>query len=166
MRVAVVVPGHGASRGDRGHRITKRCLRLVAEAERLARSERAEVVVFSGWSPLGGRSEAEQMRDAWRGPGVELVVEPTARITAENASRTAPLLLARRVERAIVVCALPHLVRARILFGGVYGAVGIATRFHALRLVPSPTAVAGELAALPLSPFQLRAARAELRAAR
>ena len=39
------------------------------------------------------------MRDAWRGPAVELVVEPTARHTAENAARTLPLLLERDVGR-------------------------------------------------------------------
>jgi uncharacterized SAM-binding protein YcdF (DUF218 family) len=167
MRLAVVVPGHGVSRGERGHRITKRCLRVVAEAERVAARLGAETVVLSGWAPGGGPSEAEQMRDAWRGPDVELVVEPTARITAENASRTLPLLLERGIERAVVVCALPHLPRTRFLFRGVYGAAGVETRFHALRLVPAPTAVVWELAALPLSPFQLRAARAELaRAAR
>ena len=35
------------------------------------------------------------MRAAWQGPAVELVVEPTASITAENAARTLPLLLER-----------------------------------------------------------------------
>jgi uncharacterized SAM-binding protein YcdF (DUF218 family) len=166
MCVAVVVPGHGASRGERGHRISDRCLRLVAEAERVAARVSADAVVFSGWAAGGGRSEAEQMRDAWRGPHTELVLEPTARNTAENASRTLPLLLERGVGRAVVVCALPHLVRARFLFRGVYGAAGVEARFHALRLVPAPTAVAWELAALPFSPFQLRAARAELRGLR
>jgi uncharacterized SAM-binding protein YcdF (DUF218 family) len=162
MPLAVVVPGHGISRGERGHRITRRCLRLVTEAERVAARLGADAVVLSGWAPGGGRSEAEQMRDAWRGPEVELVIEPTARMTAENASRTLPLLVARGIDRAVVVCALPHLPRVRVLFRGVYGAAGIATRFHPLRLVPPPTAVAWELAALPLTPFQLRAARAEL----
>jgi uncharacterized SAM-binding protein YcdF (DUF218 family) len=166
MRLAVVVPGHGASRGDRGHRITNRCLRVVAEAERLAARLSADAVVFSGWAAGGGRSEAEQMRDAWRGPELELVLEPTARNTAGNASRTLPLLLERGIGRAVVVCALPHLVRVRFLFRGVYGAAGVETRFHAVRFVPAPTAVAWELAALPFSPFQLRAARAELRGAR
>ena len=33
------------------------------------------------------------MKAAWRGPDVELVVEPTAAVTAQNAARTLPLLL-------------------------------------------------------------------------
>ena len=162
MRTAVVVPGHAAFHGESGYRITSRCLQLVSEAEKVAERLAPDVVVFSGWSPDGGPSEAEQMRDAWRGPEVELVLEPTARITAQNASRTLPLLLERDIERAVVVCALPHVVRARFFFGRLYGAAGIATEFHVLRGVSRPASIAWELAALPLSPLQLRAARGEL----
>src|SRR5947208_102090 len=74
-RTAIVVPGHGWLDLDGEHRISRRCLRLVREAELLASSTGAEVVVFSGWSSTGGLSEAEQMRDAWDGPAVDLVVE-------------------------------------------------------------------------------------------
>src|ERR1700749_3960284 len=105
MRPAIVVPGHRSLGTDGTHRISARCKRLVREAEALATADDADVVVFSGWSSTGGPSEAEQMRDAWRGPDVELVVEPTARNTAENAARTLPLLLERGVTQAVVVCA-------------------------------------------------------------
>ena len=162
MAVAVVVPGHGQLAGDGVYRITGRCRQLVAEAERLAEALAPAIVVFSGWSPVGGPSEAEQMKEAWRGPAVELVVEPTARTTAENASRTVPLLVERRVDRAVIVCAPLHLVRARLFFGQLYGSRGIATRFRVLRAAPSLAAIGWELAALPLSPWQLRAARSEL----
>src|SRR5215831_1075247 len=101
MSVAIVVPGHGSFRPGGRYRITDRCLRVLAAAIE------PDAVVLSGWSPVAGPSEAEQMRDAWRGPDIELVLEPTARITAENASRTLPLLLARGVDRAVVVCAPP-----------------------------------------------------------
>jgi uncharacterized SAM-binding protein YcdF (DUF218 family) len=162
MRAAIVVPGHGAVGRDGAYRITRRCLDLVAEAERVAAVLAPEAVVFSGWSPAGGPSEAEQMRDAWRGPAVELVVEPTARTTAENASRTLPLLVERGVERAVVVCSLPHVPRARFFFRRLYAGRGVATEFRAVGTVPRPSAVVWELAALPLTPWQLRAARAEL----
>ena len=162
MVVAVVVPGHGAVDRDGVYRITGRCRRLVAEAEKLTRSLSPAAVVFSGWSPDGGPSEAEQMRRAWRGPTVELVVEPTARSTAQNASRPLPLLLERGVDRAAIVCAAPHLLRTRIFFGRLYRGRGIATQFHVLRATPPLSAIAWELAALPLLPWQLRAARAEL----
>jgi uncharacterized SAM-binding protein YcdF (DUF218 family) len=162
VRTAIVVPGHGATGHDSVHRISERCLRLVREAEQLVSGAAAEVVVFSGWSSTGGRSEAEQMRDAWRGPPVELVVEPTARNTAENAARTLPLLLECGVGRAVVVCAPPHLVRTSVFFRRLYGGSGIEVRFRVARLAPSFRAVMWELGALPFLPLQVRAARADL----
>jgi uncharacterized SAM-binding protein YcdF (DUF218 family) len=160
--LAIVVPGHGAVAADGVYRITGRCRRLVAEAERVAETEEAAAVVFSGWSPRGGRSEAEQMADAWRGPAIDLVVEAAARTTVENAVRTLPLLLERDIDRAVIVCAAAHLLRTRLFFGRLYGAHGIATRFRVLRALPPPASIAWELVALPLCPWQLRAARAEL----
>jgi len=144
------------------HRISSRCLRLVSEAENLVSSADAGVVVFSGWSPTGGPSEAEQMRDAWRGPAVELIVEPTATSTAENAARTLPLLLERGVESAVVVCAPPHFLRTRLLFRRLYHGSGVEVGFRVARLAPTVRAVAWELLALPFLPLQLHAARDEL----
>ena len=106
VRTAIVVLGNGGRR--RGSpSITRACLELVREAERLAANQAVDVVVLTGGS-RGGPSEAEQMRAAWQRPAVELVVEPTAWITAENAARTLPLLLERGIERAVVVCAPLH----------------------------------------------------------
>jgi uncharacterized SAM-binding protein YcdF (DUF218 family) len=159
---AIVVPGHGDLDLDGAHRITRRCLRLVREAERLVSAGGADAVVFSGWSSTGGPSEAEQMRDAWSGPDVELVVEPTARNTAENAARTLPLLRDRGIARAVVVCAPTHLARTRLLFGRLYRSAGLEVAFRTPAVAPSLRAIAWELAAFPLLPAQLRAARAEL----
>jgi uncharacterized SAM-binding protein YcdF (DUF218 family) len=161
-RTAIVVPGHGWPDLGGVHRISRRCLRLVREAEQLVSTVEADVVVFSGWSPTRGPSEAEQMRDAWRGPAVELVIEPTAASTAENAARTLPLLLERGVGAAVVVCAPPHLLRTRLLFRRLYGGSGIDVAFRVPRLAPTVRSVAWELCALPFLPLQLRAARAEL----
>jgi uncharacterized SAM-binding protein YcdF (DUF218 family) len=161
-RTAIVVPGHGWRDFDGVHRISRRCLRIVREAERLARNTGAEVVVFSGWSSSGGLSEAEQMRDAWDGPAVELVVEPTARSTAENAARTLPLVLERAVGRVHVVCAPPHLVRTRLLFGGVYRGRGVDVAFRVARQLPTFRSIAWEVGALPFLPLQVLTARAEL----
>jgi uncharacterized SAM-binding protein YcdF (DUF218 family) len=157
QRLALVVPGH--SRRDR---ISRTCRRLVAEAERLAEQVRPDVVVFSGWSPAGGSSEAEQMRALWHGPDAELVVEPTAATTAQNAARTLPLLLERGVGRAVVVSAPLHGYRVRWFFRRLYEAHGIETSFHAPRIPPTPFALAWELGALTVRSRQLRAAQAEL----
>jgi uncharacterized SAM-binding protein YcdF (DUF218 family) len=157
MRTAIVVPGH-ARRG----RISSLCLALVREAERIAAATPVDAVVFSGRAPRGGEPEAEQMRAAWRGPEVELVVEPTAAVTAENAARTLPLLLARGIERAIVVCAPIHLYRARFFFSRLYGAHGIATDFRTVTAGRTLSAIVWELGAATAVRRQLRAARAEL----
>lgn len=162
MRTALVVPGHGGLGPDRIHRISRRCLRLVAEAERLTEALEPAVVVLSGWSPTGGPSEAEQMKAAWGGPDVELVVEPSARNTAQNASRTLPLLLERGVVAAVVVCAPFHLLRTRLFFGPLYGTHGVAVRYRVAPVRWPPGALAWELGALPFAPLQLLAARSEV----
>jgi hypothetical protein len=155
------VPGHGEL--DAGtHRITERCLLLVGHAERLATRLEPVVVIFSGWSSTGGPSEAEQMRDAWRGPAVELAIEPTATSTAENASRTLPLVLDRDVGTAHVVCAPLHAARTRFFFGRLYAGAGVHVHLSIARVRPSLSALGWELAALTVAPAQLRRARAEL----
>jgi hypothetical protein len=158
MRTAIVVPGH-ARRG----RISDVCVSLVREAERIVTTTNVDAVVFSGGSVRGGQPEAEQMRDVWRGPGVELVVEATASVTAENAVRTLPLLVERGIERAIVVCAPLHLYRARFFFSRLYGAAAISTEFRTVAVGRTLRALAWELGAAPAVPRQLRAARLELR---
>jgi uncharacterized SAM-binding protein YcdF (DUF218 family) len=162
LRTAIVVPGHGGAEDDSTHRISDRCRQLVNEAGRVAAALDPEVVVLTGWSSSGGVSEAEQMKDAWSGPAVELLVEPTARSTAENASRSLSLLVERGIRAAVVVCAPVHLLRAWLLFGRLYRERGVDVRFHLAFVRPSFRAVAWELAALPLVPAQLRLARAEL----
>jgi len=157
MRTAIVVPGH-ARRG----RISSLCLALVREAERIAAGTPVDAVVFSGWAPRGGETEAEQMRGAWNGPEVELVVEPTAAVTAENAARTLPLLRERGIERAIVVCAPLHLYRARYFFSRLYGAHGIATEFRTVTSGRTLHALVWELGAVTAVRRHLRTARAEL----
>lgn len=158
MRTAIVVPGHAV----RGH-ISSLCLALVREAERIAAATPVDAVVFSGWAPRGGESEAEQMRAAWRGPDVELVLEPTAAVTAENAARTLPLLLERGIERALVVCAPLHLYRARFFFTRVYESQGIATEFRTVAAGRTLRALFWEVGAAAAIRRQLRAVRAELK---
>jgi uncharacterized SAM-binding protein YcdF (DUF218 family) len=154
---AIVVPGH-----SRRGRVSRRCRRLVDAAAVLADRRAPALVVFTG----GRGGEAEQMRAAWRGrTDVELLVEPTAATTAQNASRTLPLLLARGVTEATVVCAPLHLPRVRYLFGGVYRRAGIRCRVRVARALPTPSALAWELAAAVVARRQRRGAIAEADAA-
>jgi uncharacterized SAM-binding protein YcdF (DUF218 family) len=162
-RLALVVLGNGLFRRDGTYRISRACRRLVVEAERLARRVDVRTVVFTGWAPGDGPSEAEQMRTLWRGPALELVTEETASTTAENAARTLPLLLERDVNHAVVICAPLHLFRARWIFRRIYEAHGVAVRFRSAPVVPTPGAVAWELGAVTVMARQLQAARAELK---
>jgi uncharacterized SAM-binding protein YcdF (DUF218 family) len=139
---AIVVPGSALARVRE---------RLVREAERVARSRGVPVVVFSG------ASEAGPMREAWKGPDVELVVEDLATTTAENAAHTVPLLLERDLREAIVVCAPTHFIRARWIFRRIYGAHDVAVRFRLARVAPTPGAVAWELGASLVARRQVRA---------
>jgi uncharacterized SAM-binding protein YcdF (DUF218 family) len=122
----------------------------VREAERVARTATPDVVVFSG------AGEAEHMLSLWRGVPVEFVAEETATSTVENAAWTLPLLQERSVDAAIVVCAPAHLFRARWIFRRVYGAAGIRVRVHPARVLPTPGAVAWELAAATVARRQVR----------
>jgi uncharacterized SAM-binding protein YcdF (DUF218 family) len=142
---AVVVLGNSSARVRR---------RLVAAAERIAHASCARTVVFSGWS-----GEAAHMRDLWRGPDAELVLEEAAATTAQNASRTAPALLDRGITDAVVVCAPMHLPRARWIFRRIYAQHGVAVRFAAARVAPTPGAVLWELAAMAVSARQVDAER-------
>jgi len=153
----------GSSRADRSgtYRISPACRRVVAETERLAGLLDPRAVVFTGWAPSGGISEAEQMRAHWRGPPVELVEERTASSTAENAARTLPLLRERGIRRAVVVCTPLHLYRARWFFQRLFHAHGIETSFRTARVLPTPGAAIWELAALSVRSRQLRAAQTE-----
>ena len=63
----------------------------------------------------------------------------------------------------MVVCAPSHAYRVRWFFRRVYGAHGIEVRFQLARVVPTPGAVAWELAALAVRSRQLRKVEAELR---
>jgi uncharacterized SAM-binding protein YcdF (DUF218 family) len=153
---ALIVPGHGLHGRNGSYRISRACRRLVGEAERLAVRRPPSVVVFSGWSPNGGPSEAEQMLALWRGPAVELLVEETAATTAQNAARTLPLLLERGVREAIVVCTPLHLARARWIFRRIYGAHGVAVSVRAAPVAPTPGALAWELGAFTVAARQVR----------
>jgi hypothetical protein len=161
---AIVVPGSGRMGPDGAYRIGPRAIQCVRAAARLAEVRRPRVVVFTGWSPVaGGPSEADQMRAAWDGRGdVELLVETSATITAENMSRTLPLLVERGVRDVTVVCGSLHLPRVRFYFGGVYPRHGIRCSYLPTRQLPTPPALGRELVAVALMRRQRRRAVAEL----
>ena len=158
---AIVVPGHSVA-----GRMTARCRRVLERAAELAEERTPRVVVFSGRAYGGATSEAEQMLAAWPGRrDVELLVERSARITAQNASRSLPLLRERGVREVTVVCSSLHAPRVRYFFCDLFRRFGIECDVRAVWIRPTPPAVAWELGALALLRRQRRAAVAELEAA-
>ena len=164
MEAPIALVVLGSSRRDRtgAYKISRGCRQVVAHAAQLADRLNPAVVIFSGWAPNSGLSEAEQMVAIWRGSETELLLEPTASTTAENAARTLPPLLERGIEHATVVCTPLHVYRARWFFRRLYTAHGIRTSFEAPRILPTPPALIWELGALTVRSRQLRAAEQEL----
>jgi uncharacterized SAM-binding protein YcdF (DUF218 family) len=160
---ALVVLGSSRRSRGGGYSISRACRRAVGHAERYAWRRVPQVVVFSGWAPDGALPEAEQMRATWRGPQVELVVEPTASTTAENAARTLPFVARRGLPEAVVVCLPLHLYRARWFFRRLYEPRRIRTTFTTPPTMPTLSAVVWELGALTVRSRQLRAVEQELR---
>jgi DUF218 domain-containing protein len=160
---ALVVPGQGDLLEDGAYRLTERCRRLLAAAAELAEQRRPRVVVFTGWSPYGGASEAAQMLEAWPGrTDVELLAEESAATTAENAARTLALLLERGVGEATILCTPLHRLRVAYFFRGIYERFGIACRFRSPACGFSGSALAWEAVALSVARRQRRAMLAEL----
>jgi hypothetical protein len=163
LRWAIVVPGQGSFDPEGTYTLSRGCNRVLALAAELAERRRPSVVVLSGWAPYGGESEAAQMLAAWEGRrDVELLAEETAVNTSQNMARVLPLLLARGVEEATIVCAPAHRLRCHYFFGAVYPRFGVRCTYHSPRLRTSAGALAWEAAALTLIRRQRRNAVAEL----
>ncbi len=162
---AIVIPGHGRFEEDGCYRLSARCMAALQVASQLAERRPARVVVFSGWSPVSGPSEAEQMLEAWDGPDdIDLVAETSATITAENMSRSLPRVLERGVDEVTIVCGALHLPRVRYYFGGVYPRHGVRCSYALTRHLPTPGSLAWEVTAALLVRRQRRAALAEISA--
>jgi hypothetical protein len=163
VRWAIVVPGQGNFDPEGTYTLSRGCNRVLALAAELAERRRPSVVVLSGWAPYGGESEAAQMLAGWEGRrDVELLAEETAVNTSQNMARVLPLLLARGVEEATIVCAPAHRLRCHYFFGAVYPRFGVRCTYHSPRLRTSAGALAWEAAALTLIRRQRRNAVAEL----
>src|SRR3954466_7408951 len=67
-------------------------------------------VILTGYTHTRGLSEAEQMGLEWTEPEVPVLLEVAGRNTAENASRSLPLVLAQGgIKRVSVVTSAWHL---------------------------------------------------------
>jgi uncharacterized SAM-binding protein YcdF (DUF218 family) len=126
----IVVPGTAADR-DGIHALTAEAFGRLRRAEEIARESAVRAVILSGWSGSGadGLSEAEQMMQAWAGPDVPIVLDETARSTAENALCTAAVIGALGdVRDVIVVASWGNALRLRFAFRAALRAQGLRPR--------------------------------------
>jgi uncharacterized SAM-binding protein YcdF (DUF218 family) len=144
----VAVLGYSRRRTGELHPI---CAARLAHAQRLAEGARA--VVFSGFS------EAEAMRSAWTGPEVELLCDPQARSTAENAANIAAAARELGAQELVVVTSPWHRARARILVRAALRGSKIPVSIVAGEGSRPVSLLARELGCFAILPLQLRRAR-------
>ncbi len=117
-----------------------------------------DVVVLSGWARRGRRrSEAELMRAAWRGTAREVVVDPDARTTVDNARNAVNDVIRTGATEIVVVTSSWHAPRARSAFRWLLRGRGV----RVLSSSPRGRSVRGtarELVVWPLLVVQLAAA--------
>jgi hypothetical protein len=152
-----VVLGHREPGLSAEHRISHESLGRVHRAEWVARREPTLAAILTGYTSTGGLSEAEQMLAAWRVADVPALLEVAGRNTAENASRSLPIVLALGgVSRVTVATSAWHL-RAPYHFAAWrrYGLeLDFAFDFHG----DWPRMLANELRGLPRAPGERRRA--------
>ena len=160
---ALVVLGHrkiGASPDDR---ISDETRARVQHAERLARRMPPRLAILTGYSRTSaGMSEAEQMKECWNDHDVPALLEVAGRDTAENASRSLPILAAVGGIREVVVVSSPWHVRVPYFFAP-YRRYGIDVHFRPSPSLAGWSAVGHELRLAGRMAEQRRRAFAALR---
>jgi hypothetical protein len=107
--VAIVL-GHREPGISAEHRISAHSRERLARAVRLCQEMPIRAVVLTGYTHTAGLSEAEQMAREWPLDDVPVLLEVAGRNTAENASRSLPIVLALGVASSVsVVTSLWHL---------------------------------------------------------
>jgi glucosamine-6-phosphate deaminase len=160
--VAVVL-GHREPGVSAEHRISAHSRARLARAVRLCGETPVRAVLLTGYTHSGGLSEAEQMAREWPLADVPVLLEVAGRNTAENASRSLPIVLALGVAgRVSVVTSLWHL-RAPLFFAP-YRAFGLGVRMSPARPLRGwAHLLAEELGGLPGVARQRRAAMDAIR---
>ena len=155
--VAIVL-GHREPGVSAEHRISAHSRARMARAVSLCRQTPVRAVLLTGYTHTDGLSEAEQMGREWPLADVPVLLEVAGRNTAENASRSLPIVLALGVAaRVSVVTSLWHL-RAPYFFAP-YRAFGLRLDLRPARpLRGSAHLLAEELGGLAGMARQRRAA--------
>jgi glucosamine-6-phosphate deaminase len=159
----LVVLGHREPGISAEHRISAESRARLRHALRLAREAPFRAVVLTGYTSTGGLSEAEQMKTAWDEHVAPALLEVAGRDTAENASRSLPIVLAiGEIRRVTVVSSAWH-VRVPWFFAP-YRSFGLRVSYRASFAHGSwPRMLRKELRSLPVAGRRRREAVAALR---
>ena len=161
----LVVLGHREPGISPEHRISFESRARLRHARRLAARSPVRAIVLTGYTSTGGLSEAEQMKGSWDERLAPALLEVAGRDTAENASRTLPLLLALGEARHVVVVSSAWHLRVPYFFGP-YRRYGLRVSYRVSALHGSwPRMLAEELHGASRAPAQRREAMAQAAAA-
>jgi DUF218 domain-containing protein len=107
--VAIVL-GHREPGVSAEHKASHESFERLHRAAQIVRRVPTRAVILTGYTSTGGLTEAEQMALAWSSPDVPVLLEEAGRNTAENATRSLPLVLALGgIRRVSVVTSAWHL---------------------------------------------------------
>lgn len=112
----LVVLGHREPGISPEHRISSESRARLRHASQLAPKSPIRAVILTGYTSTGGLSEAEQMKTAWDEHQAPALLEEAGRDTAENASRSLPILLALGEARHVIVISSAWHVRVPWFF--------------------------------------------------
>jgi hypothetical protein len=158
----LVVLGHREPSISPEHRISEESHARLRRAERECRQDPSRAVILTGYTRTGGLSEAEQMEEDWRLPEVPVLLEDAGRDTAENASRSLPIIRAiGGIRRVTVVTSAWH-IRTPYFFAP-YRVFGLRLSFRVTAHGDWPRMLRHEFRALPAARRERRQAMAAMR---
>jgi glucosamine-6-phosphate deaminase len=126
----LVVLGHRDPGISAEHQISAQSRARLRRARRLAERSPVRAVVLTGYTTTGGLSEAEQMKSAWNEGAAPALLEVAGRNTAENASRSLPIVLALGEARRVIVVSSAWHVRVPWFFAP-YRSFGLRVSYRA-----------------------------------
>jgi glucosamine-6-phosphate deaminase len=159
----VIVLGHREPGVSEEHRISGESRQRIRRAARECARRPPRAVILTGYTRTpSGLSEAEQMKGEWPLGGVPALLEDAGRNTAENATRSLPLIRAiGGIRRVTVVTSVWH-ARTPYFFAP-YRALGLRVSFRPELEGAWLRPLLGELRAARRAPAQRRRALAGMR---
>jgi DUF218 domain len=160
---ALIVLGHREPGISAEHRISDETRARLRRAERECRADPPRTVIFTGYTRTPrGLSEAEQMKAEWMLPQIPALLEDAGRDTAENASRSLPIIRAIGDIRRVTVVTSGWHIRTPYFFAP-YRMLGLRLSFAWTPHGPWPRMLAHELRQAPAMRAERHRAMGEMR---